>query len=112
MRIEIASFVIAVAMCSTQTSAQNVSPVPQFQVDPFWPKPLPNNWILGQVSGIATDRYDRIWVVHRPASLTVRERAAEQNPPEAKCCVAAPPVLVFDQSGNLIRYWGGAGPGY
>ena len=77
MRIKIASFVIAVAMCGTQTSAQNVSAVPQFQVDPFWPKPLPNNWILGQVSGIATDRFDRIWVVHRPASLTMRERAAE-----------------------------------
>ena len=39
--------------------------VPQFQVDPLWPKPLPNNWILGQVSGIATDRFDRIWIVHR-----------------------------------------------
>ena len=66
----------------------------------------------GRSSGIATDKYDRIWVVHRPGSLTPRERAAEQNPPEAKCCVAAPPVLVFDQSGNLIRHWGGSGPGY
>src|ERR1700719_240971 len=87
-------------------------PRPQFQVDPFWPKLLPNNWILGQVSGIATDKYDRIGVVHRPGTLTPRERAAEQNPPEAKCCIAAPPVLVFDQSGNLIRHWGGSGPGY
>ena len=93
-------------------SAQNAATVPQFQVDPFWPKPLPNNWLLGQVSGIATDKYDRIWVVHRPGSLTPRERAAEQNPPEAKCCVAAPPVLLFDQSGNLIRHWGGPGQGY
>jgi hypothetical protein len=59
--------------------------------------------------GIATDKYDRIWVVHRPGSLTPRERAAEQNPPEAKCCIAAPPVLVFDQSGNLIRHWGAYG---
>ena len=83
--------------------------VPQFQVDPFWPKPLPNNWILGQVSGIATDRYDRIWIVHRPGTLTPRERAAEQRPPQANCCIAAPPVLVFDQSGNLIRHWGGPG---
>ena len=86
--------------------------MPQFQVDPFWPKPLPNNWILGQVSGIATDKYDRIWVVHRPGSLTPRERAAEQNPPEAKCCIAAPPVLVFDQSGNLLRPGAGPAPGY
>jgi hypothetical protein len=86
--------------------------VPQFQVEASWPKPLPNNWILGQVAGIATDKYDRIWIVHRPASLTPRERAAEQNPPEAKCCAAAPPVLVFDTSGNLLRHWGGEGPGY
>jgi DNA-binding beta-propeller fold protein YncE len=86
--------------------------VPQFQVDAFWPKPLPNNWLLGQVSGIATDKYDRIWVLHRPGTLTPRERAAEQNPSEAKCCVAAPPVLLFDQSGNLLRHWGGPGPGY
>jgi len=86
--------------------------IPQFQVDPFWPKPLPNNWILGQVAGIATDRYDRIWVVQRPLTLTPRERAAEQKPPEAKCCAAAPPVLEFDTSGNLLRAWGGPGQGY
>jgi hypothetical protein len=98
------------AQAASAASAQNA--LPQFQVDPFWPKRLPNNWILGQVSGIATDKYDRIWVVHRPGSLTPRERAAEQSPPEAKCCVAAPPVLVFDQSGNLIRHWGGPGQGY
>lgn len=85
--------------------------VPRFQVDPFWPKPLPHNWILGQVSGIAVDQFDRIWVVHRPSSLNEREVAASQNPPAAKCCVAAPPVLVFDQSGNLIRSWGGPGQG-
>ena len=86
--------------------------IPQFQVDPFWPKPLPNNWILGQVAGIATDKYDRVWVMQRPLSLTPRERAAEQNPPEAKCCRAAPPVLLFDGSGNLLRSWGGPGQGY
>ena len=55
--------------------------IPQFQVDALWPKPLPNNWILGQVAGITVDRFDRIWVVQRPGSLTPRERAAEQNPP-------------------------------
>lgn len=95
-----------------QAAAAKVGGVPQFLVDPFWPKPLPNNWILGQVAGIRVDRFDHIWVVHRPGSLSKRERAAEQNPPQAKCCVAAPPVLVFDQSGNLIRHWGGPGAGY
>src|SRR5437016_6525625 len=101
-----------VALLALASGAQPQMDLPRFQVDPFWPKPLPNNWILGQVAGIATDRFDRIWVVHRPASLTPRERAAEQNPREAKCCVAAPPVLLFDQSGNLIRHWGGPGTGY
>ena len=104
--------VLLAAIVALATPAYADNAVPQFQVDPFWPKPLPNNWILGQVSGIATDRYDRVWVVHRPGTLTARERAAEQSPPEAKCCIAAPPVLVFDQAGNLIRHWGGPGPAF
>ena len=104
--------VATMALLANPAQADSAAALPQFEVDAFWPKPLPNKWILGQVSGIATDRHDRIWVVHRPASLTPRERAAEQNPPEAKCCVAAPPVLVFDQSGNLLRHWGGSGEGF
>ncbi len=86
--------------------------VPQFIVDPFWPKPLPNNWIIGQVAGVHVDSDDNIWIVHRPRSLSARERGAEQTPPIAKCCFAAPPVLQFDQSGNLLRAWGGPGDGY
>jgi DNA-binding beta-propeller fold protein YncE len=95
-----------------RAAAEKFGGVPQFEPEPFWPKPLPNNWILGQVSGIAVDRFDHIWVVHRPTSLNERELAAQQDPPAAKCCFAAPPVLVFDQSGNLIRFWGGPGQGY
>ena len=106
-----AAALLSPALAPDRASAQ-VAGVPRFQVDPFWPKPLPNKWILGQVSGIAVDRFDRIWVVHRPSSLNERERAAEKNPPAAKCCVAAPPVLVFDQSGNLLTSWGGPGQGY
>jgi hypothetical protein len=102
---------LALTLCAG-ASALADSAVPQFQVDPFWPKPLPAKWILGQVSGIAVDRFDRIWVVHRPNSLTERERAAEQNPPIAKCCIAPPPILLFDSSGNLLRAWGGPGAGY
>jgi DNA-binding beta-propeller fold protein YncE len=112
-----AKLIVAAALCLAApvlAQAQNTggSGLPQFQVDPLWPKHLPNNWLLGQVSGITVDRFDHIWVVQRPGSLSPRERAAEQNPPVSKCCVAAPPVLVFDQSGNLVKTWGGPGQGY
>jgi len=103
------------ALAASAALAQNPaakSGVPQFQVDALWPKDLPNNWLLGQVSGITVDRNNNVWVVHRPGSLSKRERAAEENPPQAKCCVAPPAVLVFDQAGNVIKHWGGPGQGY
>lgn len=93
-------------------AAPTAGAVPMFHVDPFWPKPLPNNWILGQVSGVAVDSRGHVWIVQRPRSLSDRELGAQQQPPWSKCCYAAPPVLVFDQSGNLVRAWGGPGPGY
>ena len=86
--------------------------VPRFKVDPYWPKPLPSNWILGQVAGIAVDRDDRIWIVHRPSTLVDDEKGALQNPPTTKCCTPAPPVLQFDADGSLLRSWGGPGQGY
>jgi hypothetical protein len=85
---------------------------PKFAVDPYWPKPLPEGWILGQVSGIAVDRNDHIWIVHRPNTLVDDEKGAQLNPPATKCCKAAPPVLEFDREGNLLRHWGGPGAGY
>lgn len=85
---------------------------PQFRVDPHWPKPLPNNWILGQVSGIATDAQDHVWVLQRPGSLTEDERGATLKPPQSLCCAPAAPVLEFDAAGNLLRSWGGPGAGY
>ena len=47
---------------------------PEFRVDPFWPPPLPNNWILGQAAGVAVDADDHVWLVHRPRSLDARQR--------------------------------------
>ena len=86
--------------------------LPKFQVDASWPKTLPNNWIMGQAAGVAVDAQDHIWVIQRPRSLTDDEKAATFNPPRSKCCVPAPPVLVFDQEGNLLKSWGGPGQGY
>src|SRR5215470_513210 len=109
--LSIALAAAAIGPALAQTPAAK-SGAPQFQVDALWPKDLPNNWLLGQVSGITVDRNNNIWVVHRPGSFSKRERAAEQSPPEAKCCAAPPPVLVFDQAGNVIKQWGGPGQGY
>jgi DNA-binding beta-propeller fold protein YncE len=92
--------------------AQDSKTAPEYRVDPFWPKPLPNNWILGQVANVAVDTRDHIWVIQRPRTLTDRELGAQQTPPISKCCVAAPPVLEFDQSGDVLRTWGGPGAGY
>jgi DNA-binding beta-propeller fold protein YncE len=85
---------------------------PMFEVDPFWPKPLPNNWILGSTIGVAVDAQDHIWILHRQQSLGNNEKGASLNPPIAACCVPAPPVLQFDQEGNLIGHWGGPGEGF
>ncbi len=83
--------------------------VPKFEVDPFWPKPLPNHWILGMTIGVAIDAHDNVWVVHRPQTLDQKESYLTRG--EADCCTAAPDVLEFDSAGNLIRHWGKA-PGH
>ena len=85
---------------------------PAYEVDPFWPEPLPNDWLIGQVGGIAVDARDHVWVLQRPGSLTTDEAGAAQEPPLSACCHPAPPVLELDADGNLIQAWGGQGAGY
>jgi hypothetical protein len=85
---------------------------PRFEVDPLWPKPLPNNWVLGQVIGLSVDARDHVWIVHRANLLGATEAAADQKPPTASCCSAAPPVLEFDPAGNVVNHWGGPADGY
>jgi DNA-binding beta-propeller fold protein YncE len=90
----------------TEAAAQagSSNQVPMFEPDPMWPKQLPNKWVLGNVIGVAVDSKDNIWMLHRPSG--VRElNAAEMTPPKGTCCFVAPPVLVFDQAGNLLKYW-------
>jgi DNA-binding beta-propeller fold protein YncE len=84
---------------------------PRFVADPFWPKPLKENLIIGQVAGLHVDNRDHVWVLHRPNTLLADEKAGK--PDDAKrCCVAAPAVLEFDPEGNFVRGWGGPGQGY
>ena len=82
--------------------------VPTYEVDPTWPN-VPKQWILGQVSGVAVDSRDHVWIIQRPWSLTSDEVAKN---PEAECCTAAPPVMEFTPEGEYVQGWGGAGAGY
>ena len=100
-----------VANAADASSSSSSSP-PRYQVDSHWPQPLPNNWILGQVSGVAVDAADHVWVLQRPRSLSDDEAGATTKPPLSKCCLPAPPVLEFDAAGHLLRSWGGPGAGY
>ena len=106
------SIIICQLPVKSTKAAEGSEKSPDFKVDPFWPKPLPNNWLLGQVSGVAVDSKDHIWIIQRPNTLDPDEAAAAQKPPAALCCFPAPPVIEFDQEGTLIQAWGGPGEGF
>jgi hypothetical protein len=101
------------AALDAATQEQTVQ-APRFEVDPFWPKPLPNQWLLGSTIGVGIDSKDHVFIIHRgDSTLNQRtEAGAGANPPIAECCRAAPPILEFDPDGNLVNSWGGPGAGY
>ena len=109
----VAAVVIYVAQDRLQAAADRAAEAPMFEVDPFWPQPLPNHWVLGSVVGVGVDSRDHVFIVHRQAPLNERtEIGAAQDPPTGECCVPAPYVLEFDPEGNLVNSWGGPGEGY
>ena len=84
---------------------------PRFEVDPMWPRPMPNHWVLGNAIGVWVDDQDHVWIVHRGSdTLANNEKGLELK--SADCCSGAPPVLEFDAQGNLVRHWGGPGSGF
>ena len=92
---------------------ENAVMAPIFEVDPFWPQPLPNHWVLGSVVGVGIDAADNVYIIHRQAPLNARtEIGAAQDPPTSECCSPAPYVLVFNPDGVLIDSWGGPAEGY
>ncbi len=95
---------------TTSAEGRSVVMAPKFEVDPLWPKPLPNHWYIGMTIGVTVDAQDHVWIVHRPDTVSSNEAALDQK--TGACCSKAPPVLEFDQAGNLLRHWGGPGQGY
>ena len=120
----LAALAAAVALWQVQPNVAQADrgDVPEYEVDPDWPRVLPHQWLIGQVPGIAVDRNDNVWIVQRPRTLTSDERGASPFEPGtgavldgparpqgaiADCCLPAPSVMQFDGKGRLLRAWGG-----
>src|SRR5215469_6757937 len=99
---------VAITLWNPLTEAKPTPPAlvaPSFQVDPFWPKPLPDNWVTGEIGGTCVDSQDHVFVVTRgfqTGGLTSPEGVAGQ--PEKS--IASPPVIEFDPAGNVVNSWG------
>src|SRR5512146_2795840 len=72
--------VLLVAGLATRSMLQKVeaadksaNQMPIYQVDPMWPKSLPNHWIIGSAIGVSVDAQDHVWMIHRPATLNTNE---------------------------------------
>src|SRR5439155_8977277 len=96
---------------TAQAQTNGAVQAPRFEVDPMWPKPLPNGWYVGQTLGVGIDAQDHVWIIHRSDSLDAVEAAADAQ--TGACCEKAPPIMEFDQQGNLLCSFGGKDrPGY
>jgi sugar lactone lactonase YvrE len=105
----------ALLVCSplvTQTARAAKNDAPTLEVDASWPQPLPNKWAIGAIAGVAIGPQDHVWIIHRPATLGPDEKHATTTPPNAECCIPAPPVIEFDAQGKVVQAWGGPGAGY
>jgi len=105
---------LGLGQMALQSVAAQGKQAPKFEVDPFWPKPMPNNWVFGQTIGLTVDERDHVWVIHRgndPGNLDRTELAFPQGegkgPRVSECCMPAPPVVEFDAAGNQVGAWGG-----
>ena len=97
---------------NTIDAANSSKMVPHFEVDPFWPQPLPNQWVIGSAIGVAVDSRDHVYIVHRTDEANFGQREIALALGTSDCCTQAPPVLEFDPKGTLINAWGGPGEGY
>jgi len=122
------------ASAAAPVAAASAVHAPRFEVDPFWPKPLPNHWVMGSTIGLSVDADDNVWIIHRPGTVEDNFKAADIMADDARgadaeslpgapakpaarkpigvCCKVAPPVLVFNAAGDLVKSWGGPGEGY
>jgi DNA-binding beta-propeller fold protein YncE len=106
------SIIVAVTALAVSAVHSQSTGVPVFEVDPSWPKGLPNNWTFGEFSGVAVDSHDHIWINQRPRTLADDEKYLLATPPIGDCCRPGPSIMEFDQAGNFVQGWGGPGQGF
>src|SRR5881392_3016647 len=95
----LAGLAILISYSSNGAQAQTA---PRYKYDPDWPKPLPNKWKIGGVTGLAVDKDDNVWVYDRPNDLRDMELKAELTPAIVDCCVRPPSMIHIDKNGNVI----------
>jgi hypothetical protein len=87
--------VLMIALLGFSSAALAQTP-PKIEADPWWPKPLPEGWITGQIGGVCVDAHDHIFIVNR------RDITEE----EAETSKQAPPIIMFDQEGHVVAIMG------
>ena len=92
--MRIRKFASCVGLCCLFVLAAKASlraqTVPHYKVDGSWPKTLPNNWILTNMTGLFVDKNDHIWVLNRPRMTSADDSAAAQTPPIGECWSTSP----------------------
>jgi DNA-binding beta-propeller fold protein YncE len=103
---------IAVGISSSTIEAKgpkppkpNANDPPGYVVDPFWPKPLPDNWVTGEVGGTCIDSQDHLFIVTR-GFQTGGLASPEGIGGRFMRSRASPPVIEFDEEGNVVNAWG------
>jgi DNA-binding beta-propeller fold protein YncE len=92
----------ALAVSATGVGVLAQDAAPRYLYDPAWPKTLPNKWKIGDITGLAVDRNDDVWVLNRPNDLTNIELHAELTPPIADCCSRPPSMIHISKTGDVI----------
>ena len=95
--------------CVSRTQTADTSSH-RFVLDGNWPRPLPNHWQLGPVTGIFVDKHDQIWINSQSDKLDDYDLALARG--AGDCCIASPRVVVFNTAGEVTKSWGGPGEGY
>ena len=86
--------IVLAMFCTPPLDAQGSPPL--YEVDPFWPKPLPDLWVTGEVGGTCVDEQDHVFVLNRDNLTSDEQRNS----------VPAPPVVEYDPEGNIVELKG------